>query len=387
MPRMTRAKKLLRGAAQPGWADRGGIAVIVSILLAAGVLLGMAALSVDVGQLTAEREELMSAADGAAQDIAIACAKNTSNCATSAALDNVIAQAQGIANQNGKDNFNDVTVVCGHGGALAPCDPTTAPTNLTACLNTPPTNINYVEVRTATRTSSSSTVLPTAFAGSFVPGYRGGTVGACSRVEWGSPGGGLSLTFAHCEWDNATSDGSGGHTYYPFPPDPPATAEKIIYLHGSDASSCTDNPPSGWDAAGGFGWLDQDSSSSCYTTINPDGTYPGNTGSNVSAACMQALADARASRQPVLIPVYEGVQGTGANATYLIAGVAAFVVTGYYFNGSPTYDVPSWLTGQHWCSQNDKCVYGFFVSPLLDASVAIAPGGSDFGPTIIKTVG
>ena len=47
--------------------DRGAVGIIVAILLASGVLLGVAALSVDVGQLTAEREQLMSAADGAAQ--------------------------------------------------------------------------------------------------------------------------------------------------------------------------------------------------------------------------------------------------------------------------------------------------------------------------------
>ena len=81
-----------------------------------------------------------------------------------------------------------MTLVCGRGGALPPCDPAQEPTNLTACLNTPPTNINYVEVHTATVTGDDSTLLPTAFAGSFVPGYHGDRVGACSRVEWGAPG-------------------------------------------------------------------------------------------------------------------------------------------------------------------------------------------------------
>ena len=40
--------------------DRGAVSMIVGVLLAGGVLLGMTALVVDIGQLYAEREELQS---------------------------------------------------------------------------------------------------------------------------------------------------------------------------------------------------------------------------------------------------------------------------------------------------------------------------------------
>jgi Flp pilus assembly protein TadG len=384
MPQLTRVRKLWRQLATPGFADRGGVAVIVSVLLAGGVLLGMAALSVDVGQLYAEREELMSAADASALSIAGECGKQPLSCATSTSLADVQARAQTIANANGKDGRNDVTLVCGRGGALAPCDPTKEPTNLTACLNIPPASANYVEVHTATATQT-STVLPTAFAGSFVPGYEGGTVGACSRVAWGPPAGGLSLTFALCEWNNDTNY---GHDLVTFPPNPPASAEHVVYVHGSNASTCTNTPPSGWDAPGGFGWLDPDNANSCYTSILSDDSYPGNTGSNVDADCLTAIANAQANRTPVLIPVYDGtIDGTGSNETYHAAGVVAFVITGYYFNGSPVADVPSWLTGRRLCSGNDRCIYGFFVSALLPADTLIDPNAPDLGATVIKTVG
>jgi Flp pilus assembly protein TadG len=383
MHRMTRPRMLISQIATPGWKDRGAVAVIVSVLLASGVLLGMAALSVDVGQLMAEREELMSAADGAAQSIAIDCSKNPANCA-SAKIDATVAKAQGIANANGKDGLNDVTYVCGRGGDLAACDPSKEPTNVTACLNTPPSaGINYVEVHTATRTKT-STVLPTTFASSFVSGYKGTTVAACSRVEWGSPGGGLSVTFAECEWANDTANGT---KYYDFPPNPPASAEQVIYLHGSKASSCNNNPPSGWDAPGGFGWLDQDTSSTCYTTILAGGSYPGNTGSDVSSACQQAVVNAQKNHTPILIPIYDGTKGSGSKLVYHAYGVAAFVVTGFYFDGSPADNVPSWLTGRQLCDKNEKCIYGFFVSPILDASTPISPSNPDLGPLIVKTVG
>jgi Flp pilus assembly protein TadG len=45
--------------------DRGAIGVLVGMLLATGVLLGMAALTVDVGMLYQERAELQNGADAA----------------------------------------------------------------------------------------------------------------------------------------------------------------------------------------------------------------------------------------------------------------------------------------------------------------------------------
>ena len=362
--------------------DRGAVGIIVAILLASGVLLGVAALSVDVGQLTAEREQLMSAADGAAQTIAVNCAKNAAACSTAVGLDAVVAQAEAVANENGNDGRNDVTVVCGVGGALAPCDPNSEPVNLTACLNSPPTSVNYVEVHTATRTSDSSTLLPTAFAGTFVSGYHGATIGACSRVEWGTPRSGLSLTISLCEWSNATGNGT---SFVSYPPNPPASAERIIYLHGQNASSCMNTPPSGFDAPGGFGWLDPDlGNTNCVTSIPADGTYPGNTGNSLTPDCQTALDAAVASKQPIVFPVYNGTKGNGANLTYSVAGMASFVVTGYYYPGKGT-DKPSWLTGGDPCGGNDRCIYGFFTNALLDHGTI--GSSTSHGAAIIYTVG
>jgi hypothetical protein len=383
MQRMTTRRRWWRAFATPGFADRGAVAVIVSVLLASGVLLGMAALSVDVGQLNAEREELISAADGAAQSIAVDCGRTPATCSTSTALATVLGRAAVVANENGRDGRNDITSVCGSGGALAPCDPATAPKNLTACLNAQPTDgTNFVEVHTATRTTT-STLLPTAFAGTFVSGYNGATLGACSRVAWGSPAGGLAVTFAECEWDQATANGT---SYVDFPPNPPGSAEHVIYLHGKNASSCTNTPPSGWDAPGGFGWLDDNTGVPCFTAIAPNGTYPGDTGTP-SGACAKAIDDAFTSHKPVLIPVYDGVKGTGANTDYHAAGVAAFVVTGYFFGNGNGKDQSSWLTGNSPCSGSDRCIIGFFVNALLPASSQISPGAPNLGATVIKTIG
>jgi len=54
--------------------ERGVVAAIVAILLGTGVLLGMGALVIDVGQIYQERAELQNGADAAALAVAESCA-------------------------------------------------------------------------------------------------------------------------------------------------------------------------------------------------------------------------------------------------------------------------------------------------------------------------
>ena len=54
--------------------ERGAIGIIVAALLGFGVLTGMGALVVDVGQLYQERAELQNGADAAALGVAKSCA-------------------------------------------------------------------------------------------------------------------------------------------------------------------------------------------------------------------------------------------------------------------------------------------------------------------------
>ena len=57
--------------------ERGAIGVLVAIFIGAGVLTGMGALVIDVGQLYQERAELQNGADAAALGVAKSCALGT----------------------------------------------------------------------------------------------------------------------------------------------------------------------------------------------------------------------------------------------------------------------------------------------------------------------
>ena len=61
----------------PRWlsarSERGAIATIVVVLFAGGVLLGCAALTVDLGRMKSERQQLQNGADAVALSVAPDC--------------------------------------------------------------------------------------------------------------------------------------------------------------------------------------------------------------------------------------------------------------------------------------------------------------------------
>jgi hypothetical protein len=353
--------------------DRGAAATIVAILLAGGVLLGMTAMVVDVGQLYAEREELLSGADAAANAIALDCALGREGCEEA---DDVAVQYAGL---NARDGFADA-VVCGNHPLLDECTDDSVG-NLTDCLSERPTDgTRFVEVRTTTRLPDGSTLLPPSFAQTMVSGYDGTTVGACSRVAWGAPGGGLAVTLSVCEFGMAT-DG-GDDLADPPPPDPDPSYEQVIKLHTNDP--VCDAPVPGFDGPGGFGWLD---GTNCEVEFFEDEFgeiwYRTDTGSDVPQDCRDVLPELRANKTVVMVPVFDQVRGTGNNLEYHLDAVASFVVTGYH---NPGLRASSNLSGStiDECTGNEFCIYGYFTEAVESGPIGPLPG---LGAVVVKTIG
>ena len=76
----------MRRIAAPADRERGGIAVIVALLMV--VLLGFAAIAIDVAKLYSERAQLQNGSDSVALMLAQKCAKNVndSDCSSTSAL-------------------------------------------------------------------------------------------------------------------------------------------------------------------------------------------------------------------------------------------------------------------------------------------------------------
>jgi len=370
---------------------RGAVAVLVAILIGGGVLFGMAALVLDVGQLYQNKAELQNGADSAALAVAKSCAAGA--CPASAtAYATTYAALNASQLTGGKAN---VVFVCGVSGphGTVPLGNGTCPVAIpSGAKNVCPANPttagrNYVDVETSTLLPSGKTVLPPVFASALTGGNPSGTVYACAQVQWDgrANASGIALTVSSCSWDSMTN---GGQTFAlppPYPPNPSSSLDQVVYLK-SDAGGtggCS-TEPNGAAAPGNFSWTDDAGGcTSLITGTTPGSTYGGNPGNNVSKDCKTQLPIWQAAKTVLTIPIYLKVSLNGQNATYTLAGPPArFVITGYHLTGLS--DTKDWITGKVPCSGNDRCVSGFFVHQI-DTSGSL--GAGDFGFDIIKLTG
>lgn len=387
----------MRNLARPmlrllGRDDRGAIGVIIAVLIGAGVLLGSAALVIDVGQIYQNRAELQNGADAAALAVARQCETTQGPC------DQATAQgtALGYANSNASaltQNTAGIDVVCGSGG-LNTCTSDIFGNGLTNCPPNPTNGANFVDVLTETKLKSGSTLLPPIFARTIVgnSSYTGTTVRACAQAEWGGSlqSDSLALTLSLCQWQDLTSSGgSGFNTLVP------------VYIKGQ-AKSCAG--PAGLNMPGGFDWLQTTSSTTCTASIDltTDTTY-NNTGNNVSGPCQTALQNdvaAYIAGHPVTVflPVFGcpnppvtgcPVSGTGNNATYYIIGLAGFEITGYANIPGLTPDAGtnSLCTAPGPPAGNAPCIEGEFTEGLDPVASQVTPTPGPFGANSIKLTG
>jgi hypothetical protein len=187
------------------------------------------------------------------------------------------------------------------------------------------------------------------------------------------------MTISHCEWLDATKDGTKYAPKPPYPPNPDKDFDRVLKLHGTATSTCPGGP-AGSDGPGMFGWVD-DTGGNCSTSVSGN-TYSGDPGAAISKSCKDALAAAQANKTVLFVPVYSSVSGTGTNGTYTLAGFAAFVVTGYHL---PGFTATDWLDSTKDCKGSDKCVNGFFTQALIPSTGPI--GGPNLGATAIKLAG
>jgi Flp pilus assembly protein TadG len=356
--------------------DRGAVAALVAVLLSSGALLGMAALSVDVGQLYAERRQVQNGADGAALAVARDCANPATTCDTSTG-----GLARTMANANANDSSTGVTYVCGTGRAGIPACPANSGPVLTQCLTPSTTGDGYIRVVTTTRTAGGGTLLPPTFARALAgnAGYSGTQVRACAQAAWGgeSSGSALPLTISQCEWNAATANGTSYATPPPYPPYP--AGEVALKLHStSDTTGGCSTSGSGSLIPGGFGWLD---SAGCQTTSTAGGWVNSDPGVSASS-CADQLAALVGTL--LYLPVFDQATGTGSGGQYHIKGFAAFYLSGYVLPGAhpTTVNPPGTVTK---CKGSDKCIYGWFTQGLVPTGGSI--GGPSMGAKVVALTG
>ncbi|MGO8958785.1 MAG: TadE/TadG family type IV pilus assembly protein, partial [Streptosporangiaceae bacterium] len=365
--------------------ERGAIAIVVAVLIGCGVLTGMAALVVDVGQLYQEHSELQNGADAAAIAVAKSCALG--------ACDPLVVQQ--VALQYADGNASQLTggtegvgLICGSDTLPACPAPTGAPTD---CPAPPPTGANYVDVHTSTEMASGSTLLPPVFAGSLLgAGYNGTTVKACAQAEWGPPpptatATTTAITISACELDQATQQEASFPPVPPYPPDvPPApSVDQVLRLNTPNGTGCA-TEPGGADGPGTFGWVAHTPGHCTELITGP--TFAGRTRTTPSFSCQEALQNAQQNQTPILVPIY--ISQSGTPASYVLDGFAEFVVTGYYMPLNPpstTFYADDWLDPANNCAGAEICLNGYFVQGVLPFTGTF--GTTNLGVSVIDLTG
>ena len=396
-------------------AERGGVMTIVGILLATGVFLGMASISLDVGRVLVEKRELQNAADAAAVSLARDCWSTPGSCTATQAT------AVGLTNRNASDGTSSIESVCSVnivGSAASACG--TASGALADCAPLPPalagmSGLPYVEVRTRTRTTSGASSFTNWLAGAAFGNATSGA-GACARAAVGTPASStatLPITFSGCDWQRATggTTGGGGGLYYDSPvyngtnpygytgagqPGWPLPALPAPgFLPGNEVILLSQNPPGGATPAGscpnwqghalpgGFGVLETDGDPCAIKEYSYHWMHT-QTGNNIS--CDLSVYVGKVVNLPIFDcthtsapgsepPVGNCDAGNGNNAYYHRVGYAQFYLSGYSMNvtGSIPNKVKSLVSNSFPCNGPDRCISGWFLKGSLSATALSGP--------------
>lgn len=405
--------------------ERGAVATIVAVMLGGGVLLGMAALTVDVGALLLERRQLQNGADAAAMRLAGVCARDVDDCDPQMRETELAA----LASQNASDDHAQLDTraypngQCGRvpgvlDSILPGCTSTGDIADLRECTPLPGwvqgnAAIPYVQTYTLTDTGGGATRLVPFFADG--PGTE---VSTCARAVWGPPdgtGNTFPLAIRACDWDLATANGvdlapsppyapAGSPSESPAADVPAALLPHVTHLiaHGPGdlKSGCDDSQ----GAPGGFGWLaDHDEEDNCSATYRASGVVTGELGSSPRGACRHLMQNWVGKE--ILVPVFTSVSGTQTNAHYTLSGVSAFYLAGWQdlslvapHETYGVYRLPSnvGVTSTPVCDIADdgsssegtsaSCIWGWFTGPILP--VGTVSGLVPFrGPEVVQLIG
>lgn len=291
--------------------DENG-AVVVLMAVFALLMVGVAALVVDVGSILDEKRQLQNGADAAAIGLAQYIGQTCPASPTCTAL-SLQSAADSLANLNARDSSATV------GPPVA--DYAT----------------KRVTVTTSTRDLAGGTILPYSF-GHVLTGSVGKTVQASAAASWAGlkRASAIPLTISKCEFTSITNN----NTLFDVP--------TVILFH-TKANPCGGGP----DLPGGFGWLKDDNDS------NPDDC-------NVTPSAGDMVADdtgvvgtphscdlSTLLGKDILLAAYDSLRSNGSNGVYHIYGFGEFHLTGYRFGSNSGGVVP--------CSSPNTCIGGYFI--------------------------
>ncbi|WP_430332002.1 pilus assembly protein TadG-related protein [Rhodococcus sp. ACT016] len=314
--------------------ERGVVAVLVAIMMV--VLLGCAAISIDIGANYVVKRQLQNGADAAALAVAQESSCNTTTATSTAAT------------------LVEANVNTGSGSGSAVVDPVkrtvTAAASAVDTDGLPGRRNIFAPVLGIPRTQISASA--TAGCGSPLAGWVG-----------------LPIAFDKCRFTDA------------------GIGKMILVSSTTVPARCDGGHVKA--APGAFGWL-RPATGGCPALISRAiyGT-PGDNGNNIPTVCKASLEAMQ--NKVVLVPIYDDVGDTGSGTWFHVVGFAAFTIQGYRFSGNPDYNWQNDTHGSLSCTGNCRGIIGTFSKVVTLESDAtsggvwdITTGGADFGVTVVS---
>lgn len=333
--------------------ERGAVALVVAVTLV--VVLGFAALAIDVGAMYAEKAQLQNGADATALAIAGECAKGV-DCA---------AEMTDPTNRLADDNANDDS-----SGVFSVTQP----------------NSNTVRVETNAQAMGSTDDSFSLFFAR-VLGHETAVIHADAEASWGTPSAATTLpwivsecVFKHFLTPSQLSalTSTGSFTGYP-------SDEHILLRYDENTPTFPGCEEQNGYRPGGFGWLE--TNSGCSADIDLSATVNGQPGNhfpnNPNKVCDELHSTIM--DEPALIPLFDSNTGNGNNTVYSLIGFAAFQVTGYKFSGSDEHIdplAPECLNDKGKKDGNCRHLQGYFTRFVsLEEGLSLT-GGPNYGGSV-----
>lgn len=267
--------------------ERGAVATTVALSMV--VMMGFAALAIDLGSAYSDRQQLQNGADAGALAIAQSCLAG--DCAVTAGKTATLLKADKYVKANKLD-----------GQA---------------------TGAAVVDWTAGTVTVNATSIHTNWFAG--IIGFPTTPLSALASAQWGNPSGGgtLPIAFSLDCFKNATGGWDGNGV--------PTNGSAVNLLIGPD-KKCTF--PAHNEVSGGFGWL---SGTNCVSTVLAGGWVLSDPGNDGWPNSCNGFDWTTIQGKTVVVPIFLETRGSGSNAEYKITGLAAFTITGYCFGPQEQY--------------------------------------------------
>lgn len=328
--------------------EKGAATILVAMLLV--VLMGFAALAVDVGAMYAEKAQLQTGADSAALAIAGDCAGGA--CGDFNATGDLLADA----------NSND-----GSSGIASITFP----------------NSTTVRVETNARDASTDQDNFRLYFAQ-VLGFSTSDIRAVAEASWGAPSAAETLpwTISQCVFEQfltasqlAELKSTGSFTGNP-------DSARILFRYDKNVPAFPGCEADNGYAPGGFGWLDTDGTCSAdVDTANEEvGSNPGN---NFPQECLSAVPTLM--DKPILIPLFTAATQKGQKTRYALSGFIAFQVTGYKFGGEGQQELTNLDPSAPDCpGGNCRGIQGYFTRYVsLEEGLSVSSGNPNYGATAV----